>query len=244
MLSEQARSAFVTLARATHKTDFNALVEVLRKRKIGKILHFTHVDNLESILSIGIQTKSEVIDSKIKFIETDPQRFDGFLESISFSIHMPNTFLLAVKNKELKNEIVVLEIAANCLLVKPFAAFPSNAAGGIFSDEITQDPYRFVGQRGLEGIYLNKNLRKEANLHSAEPTDQQSEILFFDTIDTAQILAIHLPKNFPEEKIKAINSLVKSGVNARVHENCNCGLFSRWSGVYRKYEIGWETNGK
>ena len=91
MLSEQVRSAFVALAKVTHKTDFNALVEVLRKRKIGKILHFTHADNLESILSIGIQTKSEVIDSKIKFIFCNCCPLMSNLDSSSlFSMVLPH----------------------------------------------------------------------------------------------------------------------------------------------------------
>jgi len=243
MLESAIREGLIKGGKEALSRDFSLINQELRNRKIKRLFHFTHFSNIHSILENGISTKNHLIQNSIPFIDTDKDRLDGITESISFSVSMPNTFLLSLKNHEYQQNLVVLEIAANNLLTQPFAAFPSNAAKSWFGiGEIEKIP-RYLGINGLKGLFLNPKLRKECGLSSSEPTDIQSEILFFEPISSKTIIRIHISKFFPEINREAIRNLIRRGDFPPIHADCNCGIFERWNGPIRIYNLDWESYG-
>jgi hypothetical protein len=237
------KQEFVAKARKAQQSEFSKIAKFISRKGIKRLFHYTHISNLESILAGGLRTRHLLDSTKSIYKATDPDRFDGFSESISFSMGEPNRLLLPEKNYEFGHKLILLEVSANTLLTQNFASFPTNAASGYFQNEILNDPGRFIGTRGLEGMFLNKKLRDEARIPIDVPTDPQSEILFFDSIPSSLILRIHISQNFPADSV-SILKLLNLQTNAPNFENpCQCGLFKRWDGVFRRYNIEWEDNG-
>jgi hypothetical protein len=242
-LDEVSKLKFIEMARKSQVSDFSKIANFLKQNGVTSLFHFTHVSNLELILAKGLRTRSYLNSKASVFQATDPDRFDEFTESISFSISEPNRFLLPEKNSKFGQQLVLLEVSANTLLTRSFAAFPTNAASGMFKSKILDNPERYLGIRGLKGMYQNKRLRDEARLSKNLPTDTQSEILFFDSIPSSLIRKIHTSPNFSADSRSAFDS-IKLGKRFPILEDpCQCGLFKRQAGIFRRYDVGWENNG-
>jgi len=243
LLTAEQKKSFIHDASTARSKDFSEIAHWLKRRRITKLFHFTHIDNLESILRDGFQTR-EYLDSNLKiYTPSDHDRLDGFTESLSFSIGKPNSLLLPEKNLKSDFKLVLLEVAANNLLTQNFGAFPSNAANGYFQEILSKDKTRFVGVTGLKGMYLNEDLRKKAVLPIEEPTDPQSEILFFDSIESSKIIGVHISEWFPETEREKFTKIISNYPDLKRDYICKCGHFIRWNGIFRRYSISWENNG-
>ena len=240
---ESGTNLLVKLASKYQKEDFTDIHRFIRRRKIQRLFHFTHYSNLESIFNYGIKSKKYLKSNSIEYVDADKDRFDGFLEGISISISVPNTFLFSHKNILLNQQLVLLEISANILLTQTFIATPSNAAGP-FAERIHLNPERYIGIKGLSGMFLNESLREQAKLEISEPTDQQAELLFFDDIEPSKIQRVHVGKNFSEEERVILLETSKRHSDFPFDIPCNCGYFQRWTGVFRKWDVSWEEDGK
>ena len=243
MLSEEVKKGFTANAKFAQKNDFQKIANFILRRTIAHLFHFTHVNNLDSIFSDGIRTRQYLEKESIAHHVTDKDRLDGFKESISFSVGEPNRLLLPEKSFQQNHELVILEVSANALLTQNFAAFPSNVASGYFQSEVITNSARYVGIRGLQGLFLNENLRREAKLSSEVPTDTQAELLFFENIDIQRIQRIHISGRFPTESREKIDALRVKFKLKQIEFSCECGLFERITGPFRRYNIGWENNG-
>lgn len=243
MLDDVTRIAFIAQAKKQQQTDFASIESFIRKRSIKKLYHFTHVANLPSILEEGIKSRLELSNSYKEFENCDPDRHEGFLEGFSVSLSKPNIFLFNQKNVEKQFNLVVLEIAANSLLTQSFVAFPTNAAHSTSTNGVKRMPERYLGFQGISGLFLEKTLRARLRLSENEPTDLQSEILFFETIESDKIRRIHIPINFPVESRAAIENLSGRFPGLDVEYVCQCGILDSWTGEFRKYSPQWETNG-
>ena len=242
-LDETSKLKFIELARKTQVTDFSKIANFLKQNNVKSLFHFTHISNLDLILTRGLKTRNYLNSKGLVFQATDPDRLDGFTESISFSIGEPNRFLLPEKNFKFGQQLVLLEVSANTLLTQSFAAFPTNAASGVFKSEILNNPERYLGIQGLNGMYQNVKLRDEARLAKDLPTDTQSEILFFDSIPSSLIQKIHTSPNFPVESSLVFDSIKLRNRFPELENPCECGLFKRQEGIFRRYDVGWENNG-
>ena len=234
---------FMLKAKEFQLSEFSNIAEFLSGNAIMRLFHYTHISNLESILINGLRTKDYLDANEVGYQATDPNRLDKFTESISFSMGEPNRLLLPHKNFTFGHQLILLEVSANLLLTQNFAAFPTNAASGYFQSEILSNPDRYLGIRGLEGIFLNKQLRNEAKLSIDVPTDSQSEILFFDSIPSSLIKQIHISPNYPADSLSLVDSINSRTRSPKFENPCQCGLFKRWDGVFRRYDIEWEENG-
>lgn len=64
--------------------------DATKRKMIDGLYHFTHKDNLPSILSKGLLTKKTLEDQKIEYKYNDKQRWDKVIDSISLSISRPH----------------------------------------------------------------------------------------------------------------------------------------------------------
>lgn len=243
MLTDEQKLFFIQEAADARAKDFSQISQWLRRRKITKLFHFTHIDNLDSILHDGFQTRHYLDFNLQRYTPSDHDRLDGFPESISFSIGKPNSLLLPEKNFRYGHKLVLLEVAANNLLTQSFGAFPSNAAKSYFQKILSTNKSRFVGIKGLQGMYLNEELRKRASLPIEEPTDPQAEILFFEPIASTKVIGVHLSERFPESEREKFTKIIIDFPRLKCDYACKCGYFVRWNGPYREYNVGWENNG-
>lgn len=78
-------------------------------KNISALYHFTHINNLRSILEMGLVTKAHLEKLGIDYIENDTNRWDGVEDSISLSISHPNhkMFMKYAKPTGLENWVVL-----------------------------------------------------------------------------------------------------------------------------------------
>lgn len=63
---------------------------IAQRRGVFQLVHFTRVENVESILDHGIKPVSQLINDNSTFIRNDNMRLDNHLDAISMSISFPN----------------------------------------------------------------------------------------------------------------------------------------------------------
>ena len=68
----------------------NEIEKVVNERDIRWLMHFTRIENLESILENGLLPRNSFERLDIEPLTNDSLRLDGFLEAISLSIQSPN----------------------------------------------------------------------------------------------------------------------------------------------------------
>lgn len=74
-------------------------VEFLRLRGVESLIHFTPLDNLESIITNGLQSPDDLRRLGISATENDSLRYDG-TDHVNLSITNPNIRLLYAFRKE------------------------------------------------------------------------------------------------------------------------------------------------
>lgn len=186
------------------------IMKCIEKRKIKKLIHFTSVSNLESILKKGLLSREMLEEKNIKFECTDMQRYDGRKDCISLSIEYPNFKMLNFKKKQLRNDYAVIVLNAKSILLDDnkkyylyVNAANSNATYWLEKEELAKSKY-------LDEMFKNKVADKKCFYDRSEripsyiPTNPQAEILYSGMIDCKNILEIHFATQDNYEKF--INS--------------------------------------
>ncbi|TCB53818.1 DarT ssDNA thymidine ADP-ribosyltransferase family protein [Acinetobacter terrae] len=94
------------------KMSFNPV----KRKKIDALYHFTHKDNLASILNRGLLTKQSLEEQSLKYKFNDEQRLEGVKDSISLSFSHPNWKMFGkYRNLIGQNDFVVLKISPELL---------------------------------------------------------------------------------------------------------------------------------
>ena len=167
----------------------------LAARGIKNLFHFTHFENLESIFQYGLLGKEDLYRERINFQVTDSSRQEPIENGICCSIGTVNKYMLTRKVNSSEPHLVLLELApAEALLQnKNYLAIPGNFGRNIHKVRIQQFPEEYIGAKGLVNLFLNEPMREKYNLHSSEPTDPQSEIVFLEPVEPSFIRRLILP---------------------------------------------------
>lgn len=233
-------------AKEAEKNDFTAIVNFIKYREIKNILHFTHIKNLTSILDFGLQSRININLSDIKPIFSDISRVEGIPQGIFCSLAYPNIWMLEQKIHSEGDVFAVLEIGENTLLDRAFAAFPGNSATSIIRTDATQNPHAYVGVSGLKNMFLNDELRRKEQVPRSVPTDLQSEIIFFNSLEKERIRRVHFSKFIPDNLQYIFEILSNDYKHLKIDLNCNHGYFQRQTPnrVHdgRKFNLGWKIN--
>lgn len=152
--------------------------QIIDKREIRSVFHFTRVENLNNILLNGIMPRNNLSGSTSIF--NDDVRADGKLDHSSFSISFPNHLMfyrLRCANTSSKWAILVFKsdilVTYNCLF------YPVNAASG----DVNKLPLNlFRGSRALENMFTYSVESRENILRSCDPTDVQAEVMIPSTV--------------------------------------------------------------
>ena len=181
-----------------------------------KFFHFTHPDNLESILRFGLRTLGDLHKSKIPFHRFDDRRGDrdhSPAGAICISVGHPPKCFLAPRGNQNRFEYVILEIAPEFWEeVGQAKIAPTNSAsremilefqsdGVLIGSTIYSSP--FCSKSSIELLFQQKFRLKEQDkslpdfdrsklgIPDGMPTDPQSEVLVFDTVAARFIKSIH-----------------------------------------------------
>lgn len=181
----------------------NKIKEIVTRRKIEYLVHFTRIDNLNSILKNGLIPVSMQQKMKIPSIRNDDQRIDSKLDCTSCSIVFPN-YKLFYKFREdnfLGSSWVVIVLDKDVLFSPSNITYycQTNAAG-VFPR--ISSAKELCTATAFENMFCDSLTTKEnkviqrASLQISDyiTTDPQAEILISGAIDKKYIGCICFQK--------------------------------------------------
>ncbi|RBQ29813.1 DarT ssDNA thymidine ADP-ribosyltransferase family protein [Aliarcobacter vitoriensis] len=175
--------------------NFNKGDEILEnfvnQRGIEYIIHFTRIENLDSILSSGLIPRDELERTGTNSIFNDEHRYDNCKNALCCSIGHPNyKMFYSLRMNNPGTEWCVIGIKKDVLWNKDCAFCVENAA----SNSVTSIPIN--QRRGLQAFIKlfdeieNKPPRNVLAIPDNCPTNPQAEILVFDTIEVDNIMGV------------------------------------------------------
>lgn len=174
--------------------------EFLIERKIKRLVHFTSINNLDSILEHGLLSVNLLKSNNMNYICSDEYRMDCKLDYICNSISFPNYKMFYSKRMNTNYEWIILTINSNILLHKLSAEFyKSNAASNDYS--LNRD---YTGNGSLMSMFYNED--RETNLPSNYTTNPQAEALIKDNITKSYITSVETIRENPKVRSLALNS--------------------------------------
>ena len=192
------------------------ITKVIYEKKIEKLIHFTNVNNLESILEFGIIPRETLENDNIKFEHTDSERRENKKNCTSLSIEYPNFYMLSFKKRKHSAVYVILVLNAISILLNDTRKYYvyKNAASSNVQDWIEKlvEPRYFRNMFQDDFFYYKRN----SCLPSYIPTDPQAEILVNGIIPSNDILEIHFETN------DDYNTFISNVKNKEILNNFSC----------------------
>ena len=170
--------------------------QVIKRRNIRWLCHFTPRENLENIRRNGLKTR-DLLSSRDSCF-TDQARFDRYRNAICLSISKPNIWMFNRK-KEQGFDLCLLLINPEILYKKNCLFYPYNAATASFRNI---DINLIKGDIALEKMFANTiSFQKSGGIHrdiprynglsSCETTSEQAEVQCLENIEPEHILRIY-----------------------------------------------------
>ncbi len=212
----------------------DGIKEVIEKRKIPYLLHFTKLKNLESILNKGLLSKSKIDEEGMSVAINDSLRLDYRENAISTSIVFPNYKLFYGFRQIDKDKWVVLVINPQILLDNKVAFCKHNAADARISSTSIEE---LMTQESFEGMFEEideeideERSRRDQKLKDYDPTDSQAEILIFNEIPTKYIAGVVFDNKKNKEQLEMNYPKIKG-----YHHKFSKGVFATRT-YYREYQ--------
>lgn len=178
--------------------------EVIIRRKIKRLVHFTRFENIEKICSEGLMPVRNPITGELCGIsQVDGYRKDGRLNHISLSVTEPNSKIMYLKNKlEVNFPLILILLNPDLLKCHPALFFPTNAASG-----------EYIGKKFN---YLNwnygekfENIFPTEDKESSIPICMQAEIQVLGPICKEWIIGVCYYSNLDQEHLDKLLELKK-----------------------------------
>ena len=169
------------------KQEKEEIIKICKERKIDGLLHFTNVNNLESILMRGIIPVWLHEAAKINSEKNDIERRDNHLECTSFSIGFPNyKFFYSIRNNNSDKRFAVIKIKPSILWEKYRVFCIHNAADNRI---ICKDSLALSKASEFKSMFddIETINRELLNIPDNYTTDPQAEVLVEGCIEVDYI---------------------------------------------------------
>jgi hypothetical protein len=185
--------------------DRDIIKAICKERGIKELIHFTKIENVRSILDIGLNSKDYNGEIAKRHNINDRERFDYRTHMISLSISYPNDKMF-YKNRinDRSQKWAVLRLSPSILWELDCLFCPANAASSSIS---SANDNALSGSRALKKMF-NK---QTGNLRVCDPTDSQAEILVNSHIPTKYIESVVLEQETETILDTSFNINVDSG---------------------------------
>ncbi len=179
--------------------------ERVLSRRIPFLVHFTSIDNLESILENGLLSRTLLEEKKMKYDYSDGERRDNYLECISTSISFPNYKMFFKKridsNCTWRWAIILLKREILWELECKF--FSSNSAYGFFKT-LTEAELSTV--QSFDKMFLE--LPSRSCIPDHYTTDPQAEVLIKGKIPQHYFLKVGVETFYDKWNLKHLEKLI------------------------------------
>lgn len=163
----------------------------IEKRGIKRLVHFSRLENLDSIIEFGLWPRTALDELKVRYIYNDDSRMDGYSDASCLSIGFPNyKMFYYCRMKNDKENWIVLTLSPDILWQKDCAFCHKNAA----SRDVACIPLH--ERKKTEAFFKlfedGENFPKRSALRIpiSYPTNPQAEILVFEPIEAEYIKRI------------------------------------------------------
>ncbi|WOY03687.1 DarT ssDNA thymidine ADP-ribosyltransferase family protein [Dickeya fangzhongdai] len=182
--------------------------QIVQQRNITRLFHFTHRDNLSSIIEYGLIGRGVMDEHEIVYDHNDELRIDGHLDAICLSVSYPNAKMLFRYRQLKEGDWILLAIDPAVLWEKDCAFYPTNAAS---------NNVRFNDLSSMKGVeafnsMFDGNVFSESRsntLSSEYTTDVQAEVLVFNEIEPSYILNVYHPNKASAAYFKELHPTIK-----------------------------------
>ena len=167
--------------------------QMSQTKKIDYLFHFTRIENLASILTHGLLTKSQSQLANIPALTNDQYRYDAE-DAICLSIGFPNyKMFYRLRRDNPESDWVVLGIRPAVLWEKDCAFCVENAARKSVSCIPIGDR---KGPEAFELLFRDFGDKKRNALKIPDkyPTNPQAEVLVFGTVEPRYIVGLAFSK--------------------------------------------------
>lgn len=160
------------------------LKNLVEKRNIPYLVHFTQTANLPSILEYGIYPVLRHGELPARPLVNDLLRLDEHRDANCISIAFPNSSMFYKYRCDLRNaEWAVMKLDRSILWNKNCAYCRHNAASGDIRRTKLDELMTPEAFSGMFDEIAGCPSRAEQHLWSYDPTDVQAEVLVFDIIE-------------------------------------------------------------
>jgi hypothetical protein len=200
------------------------IIAVIKERNIKGLVHFTPMDNVESILTLGLVPRRELEvlaqQNGTSFAYTDPHRYDG-KESTCLSVCFPNAEMFYRKRCDNRgSKWVVLVLAPEDILCHPDTRFSvGNAAQ--------------AGAERLSGATGFRRLYEDSPTYRKRPRDPQAEVRVPRTIHPGLIKYICCEREDHLPTVRAATAT--AGTKCNMVEGVTVVLAPQYFGKYRRH---------
>lgn len=194
----------------------NNLKTAVKEKEIKHLLHFTKMENLDSILKNGLIGRTELEESGINHVTNDSYRYDQQESAICCSIGHPNyKMFYALRQQDTSVPWVVIAIKRVVLWSKKCAFCTTNAGNNTVSSIPIDDRIGFNPFMAMFSEQEHVPSRTKLGIPDRCPTDPQAEVLVLEPIQPKYILAvltstdrvaIELREKYPEFRFEYIRT--------------------------------------
>ncbi len=173
-------------------------------RGIKHLLHFTRIENLESILANGIIPRANLVGTNAIF--NDDFRWDNQEGASCFSITFPNyKMFYTLRQKDTTKNWVVIACHASILWEKDCAFCITNAANTSVTSIPIQSRKGKAAFLSLFNDIPNKPTRSQLGIKDYLTTDPQAEVLVFDTVEPSYIAAVCCQNSIIQKELSSLH---------------------------------------
>lgn len=185
--------------------DAHKIKDIVETRTIKHLIHFTRIDNLQSIFTNGLHPRaSDKNNAEIN------SKNDGNDNGVCLSISHSSSMFYRVRDGASTDWCVII-LAPDILWECECRFYPINAVSNILKSVSDK---KFIGARALETMFKNsitnsegQQERRNSHLLSYMPTNPQAEIRVLEPIKPSYFKGIHVENIDDGDKIRDMDNL-------------------------------------
>ncbi|MFV2948997.1 DarT ssDNA thymidine ADP-ribosyltransferase family protein [Pseudomonas japonica] len=182
--------------------------QVVKRRGIEHLIHFTRTSNLTSILTNGLISRSTLQNNRMQFSYNDDSRYDQREDRTCLTITFPNCKMFYPMTLNYPaDDWAVIRLSPSILWELDCLFTETNAATRYIRDTADEE---LRGAIALEKLFANEEVRNELRLNSYDTTDVQAEVMVSGTIPPHYIIDLNFNHQYKIKDLPGLQALARN----------------------------------